>query len=140
MIVSYISYLKIIISGSNFISIYSVNQPRLESILRSVVHYASDPVDMPSAKMAFNILSKTLTLWGGPTQSSNGTSVDPGRSLPGFEQFMYEHILRICFEVPMKTEFSVTDGQSNLVIYFFQEVLFLTKEVFNNFIFIVIRS
>ena len=67
--------------------------------------------------MAFNILSKTLILWGGPIQSSaNNTSVDSGRSLPGFEQFMYEHILRICFEIPMKTEFNITDGQSNLVI------------------------
>lgn len=72
---------------------------------------------MPSARTAFNILSKTLVLWGGPIQSStNNTSTNSGRPLPGFEQFMYDHILRICFEVPMKPEFCITDGQSNLVM------------------------
>jgi exportin-T len=127
-----------------FISIYLVNQPRLESILQSVVHYARDPVDVPSARIAFNILSKTLILWGGPIQSStnNTTSVDSGRSLPGFEQFMYEHILRICFEIPMKTEFNINDGQSNLVYdYNFQKYYHLYLiEIFNKIYFILIRS
>ncbi|RIA97435.1 armadillo-type protein [Glomus cerebriforme] len=112
------AYLGFILSllnvGMDAVFISDLNQPRLESILQSVVHYASDPVDLPSAKTAFNILSKTLVLWGSST--SNITSVDSGRSLPGFEQFMYEHILRICFEVPMKPEFSITDGQSSLVL------------------------
>lgn len=35
---------------------------------------------------------------------------------PGFYQFMYEHILRITFEVPMKPTFDLQDGQSVLVL------------------------
>ncbi|CAB5396336.1 unnamed protein product [Rhizophagus irregularis] len=115
------AYLGFILSllnvGMDAVFISDLNQPRLESILQSVVHYASDPADVPSARTAFNILSKTLVLWGGPIQSStNNTSTNSGRPLPGFEQFMYDHILRICFEVPMKPEFCITDGQSNLIL------------------------
>lgn len=82
------------------IKYYLVNQPRLESILQSVIHYASDPSDIPSTKIAFSILSKALTLWGGQYLAIGA---------------LYEHILRICFEVPFKSSFNVNDGQSLMV-------------------------
>ncbi|CAG8633550.1 24667_t:CDS:10 [Dentiscutata erythropus] len=85
-----------------------LNQPRLESILRSVIHYASDPSDIPSMKIAFSILSKTLTLWGGQYLTIGA---------------LYEHILRICFEVPFKPSFNVNDGQSLMVLNEISKIL-----------------
>ncbi|CAG8571231.1 11366_t:CDS:10 [Funneliformis mosseae] len=113
---AYLSFiLSLLNGGMDAVFVSDLNQPRLENILQSVVHYASDLVDLPSARTAFSILLKTVTLWGSPIQTSTN-NVDSGRSLPGFEQFMYEHILRICFEVPMKPAFNITDGQSVLVL------------------------
>ncbi|GJJ75579.1 exportin-T [Entomortierella parvispora] len=49
---------------------------------------------------------------------SNGATGPNGEKMeaPGFYQFMYEHILRITFEVPMKSNFDLADGQSVLVL------------------------
>ncbi|CAG8540097.1 13108_t:CDS:10 [Ambispora gerdemannii] len=46
------------------------------------------------------------------SMQSNGI----GRHLPGFDRFMYEQILRVCFEVPMRDTFNLSDGQSILVL------------------------
>ncbi|CAG8609589.1 11241_t:CDS:10 [Funneliformis caledonium] len=114
---AYLSFiLSLLNGGMDAVFVSDLNQPRLENILQSVVHYASDLVDLPSARTAFSILSKTVTLWGSLPIQTSTNNVDSGRSLPGFEQFMYEHILRICFEVPMKPAFNITDGQSVLVL------------------------
>ncbi|KAF0551511.1 Xpo1-domain-containing protein [Gigaspora margarita] len=85
-----------------------LNQPRLESILRSVIHYASDLSDIPSMKIAFSILSKALTLWGDQYLAIGA---------------LYEHILRICFEVPFKPSFNVNDGQSLTVLNEISKIL-----------------
>ncbi|CAG8496785.1 4753_t:CDS:10, partial [Cetraspora pellucida] len=85
-----------------------LNQPRLESILQSVIHYASDPSDIPSMKIAFSILSKALTLWSSQYLAMGA---------------LYEHILRICFEVPFKPSFNVNDGQSLTVLNEISKIL-----------------
>lgn len=99
-------------------------------ILQSVLHYAQDLSDVPVCRMAFGILLKAVNSWGsqGETPGSTVTPLANGKGpmangtpkskleAPGFYQFMYEHILRITFEVPMKSNFDLTDGQSMLVL------------------------
>lgn len=66
--------------------------------------------------MAFGILLKTVNAWGGSAQQPNQASATEnsglGQPLPGFEQFMFENIVRVCFEVPMKQSFNLSDGQT----------------------------
>ncbi|CAJ0760917.1 24114_t:CDS:10, partial [Entrophospora sp. SA101] len=116
--------------GMDRVLISELNKPNLENILQSVIHYASDTSEISSIKISFNILSRAISLWGicsSPTittttanspSTSNGTSSRTLESqpLPGFEHFMYEHILRVCFELPMKQSFDVADGQSSVVL------------------------
>ncbi|CAH1756492.1 6800_t:CDS:10 [Entrophospora sp. SA101] len=115
--------------GMDRVLISELNKPNLENILQSVIHYASDTSEISSIKISFNILSRAISLWGicsSPTittttanspSTSNGTSSRTLESqpLPGFEHFMYEHILRVCFELPMKQSFDVADSQSLVV-------------------------
>ncbi|KAF9425612.1 pre-tRNA nuclear export protein [Entomortierella beljakovae] len=104
-----------------------VNGQHLNLILQSVLHYAQDMTDVPVSRMAFGILLKAVNSWGGQGESAgaNGASAANGNpsgngegklEAPGFYQFMYEHILRITFEVPMKPNFDLQDGQSVLVL------------------------
>nr|CAG8525315.1 11239_t:CDS:10 [Entrophospora candida] len=116
--------------GMDRVLISELNKPNLENILQSVIHYASDTSEISSIKISFNILSRAISLWGicsSPTtttttanspSTSNGTSSRTleSRPLPGFEHFMYEHILRVCFELPMKQSFDVADSQSLVVL------------------------
>ncbi|CAJ0843123.1 8296_t:CDS:10 [Entrophospora sp. SA101] len=119
--------------GMDQVLISELNKPNLENILQSVIHYASDTSEISSLKISFNILSRAISLWGvNPSQitqditttatvtTTNNSSNDAfsrtleSQPLPGFERFMYEHILRVCFELPMKQSFDVADGQSSV--------------------------
>ncbi|CAG8500890.1 6782_t:CDS:10 [Ambispora leptoticha] len=118
---AYISFILGLFNyGMEAVFISELNRPHLESILQSVVHYASDASDSPLLRSSFSILSKAIASWGGTPKTSDGTdgmqSNGVSRHLPGFDRFMYEQILRICFEVPLRDTFNLSDGQSILVL------------------------
>ncbi|RUS13998.1 hypothetical protein BC937DRAFT_94491, partial [Endogone sp. FLAS-F59071] len=54
--------------------------------------------DVGTQMMAFGILLKTVNAWGGSVQQLNQASATEntglGQPLPGFEQFMFENIVR----------------------------------------------
>ena len=87
--------------------------------------------DVPVSRMAFGILLRAVNSWGSQGENAGGYgapvgngsrsgSVSPDYSerleAPGFYQFMYEHIVRVTFEVPLKPTFDLQDGQSMLVL------------------------
>ncbi|KAG0204147.1 pre-tRNA nuclear export protein [Mortierella sp. GBA30] len=142
---SYLAFLAGLFSSElENVLITEANGPHLNLILQSVLHYAQDITDIPVSRMAFGILLKAVNSWGSQGESSasaiasstsnasllangakkassiNGAdgSVENIEKLeaPGFYQFLYEHIVRITFEVPMKPTFDLQDGQSVLVI------------------------
>lgn len=104
--------------------VIAVNRSHLTPILQSILHYSADSSDPPTQKMSFSILLKMVNAWMGPSaisqQNGLNTSGDegPGRPmapLPGFDQFVYNSVIRVCFEVPMKQNFNPSDGQSLMV-------------------------
>ncbi|KAI1313816.1 pre-tRNA nuclear export protein [Mortierella claussenii] len=134
---SYLAFLMGLFSSElEGVLITEANGQHLSLILQSVLHYAQDMTDVPVSRMAFGILLKAVNSWGSQSESAgaangdqssssasagtgvNGDSGDFGGKMeaPGFYQFMYEHILRITFEVPMKPSFDLQDGQSVLVL------------------------
>ncbi|KAG0225933.1 pre-tRNA nuclear export protein [Mortierella sp. GBA43] len=127
---SYLAFLMgLFASELENVLVTQVNGQHLSLILQSVLHYAQDMSDVPVSRMAFGILLRAVNSWGSqgdnsgvisPVNGSKSGSVSPDFSerleAPGFYQFMYEHILRITFEVPMKPTFDLQDGQSVLVL------------------------
>ncbi|KAG9322841.1 hypothetical protein KVV02_008784 [Mortierella alpina] len=138
---SYLAFLMGLFSSElENVLITEANGQHLNLILQSVLHYAQDMTDVPVSRMAFGILLKAVNSWGSQGESSasaiasstssaslaNGAKTTTNGSgsieniekleAPGFYQFMYEHILRITFEVPMKPTFDLQDGQSVLVV------------------------
>lgn len=96
---------------------------------------ASDPV---SSKLAFAFLAKSIIVWGtspeaaaAPSVFAESAQITTGKgagvtnghvngaiaaqALPGFENFVYERLLPMCFEVPGKPEFKPKDGTYQLV-------------------------
>ncbi|KAI8599615.1 armadillo-type protein [Dissophora ornata] len=135
---SYLAFLMGLFSSElENVLVTEANGQHLDLILRSVLHYAQDMTDVPVSRMAFGILLKAVNSWGSQGESSartttlsgvangdksgslNGSGTTEGGEkgeAPGFYQFMYEQILRITFEVPMKANFDLQDGQSMLVL------------------------
>ncbi|KAI7823777.1 armadillo-type protein [Gamsiella multidivaricata] len=105
---SYLAFLMGLFSSElENVLITAGNGQHLSLILQSVLHYAQDMSDVPVSRMAFGILLKAVNTWGSQSEKLEA---------PGFYQFMYEHILRVTFEVPMKPNFDLQDGQSMLVL------------------------
>ncbi|KAF9200449.1 pre-tRNA nuclear export protein [Haplosporangium sp. Z 27] len=128
---SYLAFLMGLFSSElENVLVTEVNGQHLILILQSVLHYAQDMTDVPVSRMAFGILLKAVNSWGsqGESAGANGTSTVNGDEngtnkgttengiAPGFYQFMYEHIVRVTFEVPMKSNFDLQDGQSMMVL------------------------
>lgn len=86
-----------------------------ESVLQSILMYAIEiESDEQSAKLAVLTLNKMLQVWGeGQVKAENFGS---GETVPGFEQFTYEHMSRICWEIPAKPSFNAKDAQQRLLL------------------------
>ncbi|KAF9353934.1 pre-tRNA nuclear export protein, partial [Mortierella sp. NVP85] len=129
---SYLAFLVGLFSSElENVFVTRANGQHLNLILQSVLHYAQDMSDVPVSRMAFGILLRAVNSWGSQSENAGGYgapvgngsrsgSVSPDYSerleAPGFYQFMYEHIVRVTFEVPLKPTFDLQDGQSMLVL------------------------
>ena len=77
--------------------------------------FTKDNTDLPSVKLAFSVLHKMITTWGGPdVVSANGTltGTAPEPSLPGFDRFMIERFSPLVWALPSDQAFQPKDAQS----------------------------
>ncbi|WFD02361.1 pre-tRNA nuclear export protein [Malassezia obtusa] len=95
-------------AGLDGVLVSEKNQQLLQSVLQSLVFYAENGEPL-SQRSAISVLMRLVSLWG--ARSNNDASV-----LPGFEQFMYDAILPLVFQVPCKPSFDPSDAQSQLVL------------------------
>lgn len=77
---------------------------------------AEDVSDPASEKAAILFLSRAASTWGqhiaSPSPSENGQT---SGGLPGFDRFIYEHLVPIAFRVPSSPQFNMKDGQMMVV-------------------------
>ncbi|KAI9847879.1 MAG: pre-tRNA nuclear export protein [Thelocarpon superellum] len=72
----YLNFLLILLNndlGSVLVS--STNQSGLETLMSTIEHFAKDRTDLPTAKLAYTLLTKMASQWGGPDQAiEDGTN------------------------------------------------------------------
>lgn len=86
-----------------------------EPILQSVLTFAKEiDVDDQSSKLAILTLNKMLQVWG--TGQVKSDAFNAGASVPGFEPFTYEHVSRLCWEIPALPSFNPKDAQHRLFL------------------------
>lgn len=119
---------SVIISSGKFSKTFSTNlymlmnmvvanQPIFETVITTVEHFAKDADDLPTAKMAFLVLSRMSNLWGGPDIiPSNGTVQSQPAALPGFAQFMITRFSPLCWALLMTSSFNSKDAQAKQVL------------------------
>jgi exportin-T len=140
---AYVAFLAILLNaGLDSIFLSDRNKDQLQTILQSVVYYASNG-DPLCQKACFNILNRLVTLWGSPAAVSangNGTNGVTSANVPGFEGFIYETLVPLTFEVPAKASFDFGDAQAQQVSiqcgdYFSIDLQSLTISPFASFSF-----
>ncbi|KIW48210.1 uncharacterized protein PV06_00822 [Exophiala oligosperma] len=114
----YLNFLMIILGNDlGAVLVSATNQPVFESVISSIEQLARDVDDFPTAKMAFIVLSRMCTVWGGPdvvsaTGQVTGNGAAPQPALPGFDQFMITRFSPLCWALPTNPAFNSKDAQA----------------------------
>ncbi|KAK2751615.1 pre-tRNA nuclear export protein [Onygenales sp. PD_40] len=127
----YLNFLLMILNNNlGTVIISSTNQPIFERVIMTIEHFARDADDFPTAKMAFLVLSKMSSLWGGPDvvkqqqpsttnpppPNGDATTTQQQPALPGFAQFMITRFSPLCWSLPMTPAFNPKDAQAKQVL------------------------
>ena len=81
-------------------------------------------------RYGFGVLCKLVMLWVDPFPLPPVTPKSPAvvpSPVPGFERFIYENVIGMCFEIPLKRSFDYSDAQSYQArsIHLFHHLLIL---------------
>ncbi|KAI9591539.1 armadillo-type protein [Syncephalis fuscata] len=104
------SFLSFLVALFNFelqsILVSARNQGHANTLFRFIIEQSKRCGDVPTQKLAFSLLTKMVSTWGG--------AADSATTLAGFDQFIYSEIIPVCFEVPINPAFNFSDGQTQL--------------------------
>jgi exportin-T len=100
------------------------NQPIFETVISTLEHFAKDGNDFPTAKMTFQVLSRMVTVWGGPdiadhlpgVPNGNPVGPEPQPVLPRFDQFIMTKFSPLVWAIPSTPSFNPKDGQAKQVL------------------------
>lgn len=82
--------------------------------MKSLIFHCTGEATIADRRAAFGAINRLVNAWVAPL-TSPATNGHANETVPGFEQFMYEHVLPICVDGPISKEFDYSDGQSFLV-------------------------
>ena len=117
---AYVSLIfSIMTCGQGAVFTSEANLGHFEAVLNSLIRLAMED-DPQVQKHCFGSLAKMIELWGEPPASVPGTTgpVEVNgkpHGLAGFNQFILQRILPLCFQLPFKRSFNLNDGQAYLV-------------------------
>lgn len=129
----YLNFLIVILNNDlASIIVSAANQPVFDTLIGTIEHFAKDAEDSHTAKMAFQVLAKMCSVWGGPDIAgvAFGSSEMPlpQPALPGFDNFMMSRFSPLCWAVPMHRAFNPKDMQARQVL---AEAAVLQKTIYN---------
>lgn len=103
-----------------------VNQTAFTTVISTIKHLAKDIDDFQTAKLAFSVLTRMVSTWGGPDVDSPSTTAGIGNiptaptqsqpKLPGFDRFMMTTFSPLCWAIPSNSNFDPNDAQGKQVL------------------------
>ena len=118
----YLNFLLVILGNDlGAVLVSATNQPIFETVIGTLEHFAKDIEDYPTAKMAFIVMARMCTTWGGPdTVQSPGQKIEAPTggqtAMPGFDQFMITRFSLLCWAMPSNQNFNSKDAQARQVL------------------------
>jgi exportin-T len=112
----YLSFLLAILNNNlEGILISDRNQGCFEQVVRCIMGLArAFESSTSSSKVAFGVLTRMATIWGGPDVANTGAAPTP--AIPNFDQFMVERFHPLCWEVMNDGSFRSNDAQSRQIL------------------------
>ena len=117
------------------------NKPEFENVISTLLRLANDSSDQASQRLAFGFFSKSVIAWGSSVEAANAPSVFADSALSaqskavnngtavatnqhaitrssraaqafaGYESFIYQTLVPLCFEVPANPKFILKSSQ-----------------------------
>ena len=116
------SFLLVILNNDlGQVLVSNENQPMFEPIITALQHFTRDVNDLLSAKLAFSVMQRMVTTWGGPDIPHFGTptlpaSKEPQPLLAGFDRFAMERLSPLVWSLPSNERFNPRDARSRQVL------------------------
>lgn len=138
----YLHFIQIILQNDlGNVLVSETNQGYFESLISSIITLARtiSHGNMATSRLAFGLLTKMTSVWGGPdvaTISSTPTppTANPTPFIPGFDGFIVERFHPVCWEVLQDPQFNPADAQTrqvmNEIVQLEQTIYTKTGEVF----------
>lgn len=97
----------------------TANQPVFSTVISTIEHLTKDITDFQTAKLAFSVLTRMVSTWGGPDIEVQLSALANGHvndrtseaKLPGFDRFMLTTLSPICWAIPSNPGFDPKDAQ-----------------------------
>ena len=113
----------------------SANQPVFVTVITMIEHLAKDINDFQTAKLAFSVLTRMVSTWGGPDLESSSSILGDGDAsnrnsqprLPGFDQYIMSTFSPLCWSIPSNARFDSKDAQGKQVL---SEAAILQKSIY----------
>jgi len=123
----YLTFVQVILNNDlGPVLVSDLNQGFFESLVVSITGLAktvrSGTGNLAASRLAFSVLTRMATLWGGPdiaAPSENPvlSSLSPSPAFPGFDRFLIERFNPLCWEVLRDPDFRpVSDAQAKQVL------------------------
>ena len=101
-----------------------MNQTIFDAALTTIELLAKDIADLPTARLAFIVLSRMVMTWGGPDvplqllSNANGDTNEtrPQPTLPGFDRFMMTRFSPLSWAIPSNSNFNSKDAQGKQLL------------------------
>jgi exportin-T len=114
----YLNFVLVILNndlGSALVS--PANQGIFDSFVTSITRFSCDTADPQSARLAFSVLTKMTSIWGGPDIADFGAADAVAHpTLPGFDRFILSHFAPLPWTLIATRKFNAQDAQMRSVL------------------------
>ena len=112
----YLNFVLVILNNDlASVLVSAANQGIFESFIGTITHYALDPSDPQSARLAFSAMSRMSSVWGGPDIALDSTAA-PAPAVPHFDAFILSGFAPLPWSLLSAPGFNAGDAQVRAVV------------------------
>lgn len=112
----YLNFVLVILNNDlGQVLVSPTNQGTFEAFMGTINHFCRDPSDPQAARLAFSVLARMTSLWGGPDvpPDSSGASAP---ALPGFDNYILAQFAPMPWNLLSTPAFNPGDAQMRSVL------------------------
>ena len=112
----YLNFVLVILNNDlASVLVSAANQALFDNFIRTITHYATDPSDPQSARLAFSATARMTAVWGGPDIPPT-SSAAPAPALPHFDAFILSRFAPLPWNLLATPGFNAADAQMRSVV------------------------